>query len=48
MSKTDDKLSDQAGETLRPANSRAVRWSFGLGLAMLAALAVVSHLYAVN
>ena len=48
MPKANDKLSDEAGEPLRPANSRAVRWSFGIGFAVLAALAVVSHLYAVN
>jgi hypothetical protein len=44
MSKIDDKLGDETGETLRPANSRMVRWSFGIGFAVLAALAIVSHL----
>jgi hypothetical protein len=48
MPETDDRLSVDAGEPLRPASSPVVRWSFGLGLAMLLALAVVSHLYAVN
>lgn len=47
MPKTDDKFDDNV-ETLHPADSRAVRWSFGIGFAMLAALVVVSRLYAVN
>jgi len=48
MSKADDQLGKETGETLHPANSRVVRWSFGIGFAMLMALVVVSHLCAVN
>lgn len=44
MAKADDKISDDVGETLEPADSRLVRWSFGIGFAVLAALAIVSHL----
>jgi hypothetical protein len=46
MSKHANDLDSDLGEILRPANSRVVRWGFGLGFALLAALVIVSHVVA--
>jgi hypothetical protein len=48
MSKTGDELDSGMEETLWPADSRIVRWSFGVGFAILVMLVVISHLYAPN
>jgi hypothetical protein len=44
MSNADHRLNGDTGETLRPASSPLVRWSFGVGFLVLMALVVVSHL----
>jgi hypothetical protein len=43
MPNADNRLNDDS-ESLRPASSPVVRWSFGIGFVMLLALVIFSHL----
>lgn len=48
MTKIEDELRQQVSEPFLPIESKLVGWSFGLGVVLLAVLAVISRLFPVT
>jgi hypothetical protein len=47
MPNTHDGLSKQAAEPLLPIEKKLIGWSFGIGVVLLLALALINHLFPV-